>query len=169
VIVYDAIHKLVAFAPLLMAACRILLYLVAASAAVNGVTGWALWSALAMGAYIAGVSYYAVHERAKRGVPWWPVVLLLCPVFLAFLINAGEWRLPGFLFALLAGVWILHCLHRAFRPFSPNVGAAISGLLAGIVLMDLLALAGGDSLWITVTFFALFGLALLGQRFIPAN
>jgi hypothetical protein len=169
VIVYDALHKLVAFAPLLMAACRILLYLLAASAAVNGVTGLALWSALAMGAYIAGLSYYAVHERAKRGVPWWPAVLLLWPLVLALLINTGEWRLRGFLFSLLAGVWILHCLQRAFRPFSPNVGAAISGLLAGIVLIDLLALAGGDSMWITATFLGLFGLALLCQRFIPAN
>jgi 4-hydroxybenzoate polyprenyltransferase len=169
IVVYNAIHKLIAFAPLLMALCRVLLYLLAASAAVDGVTGLTLWCALAMGVYITGLSYFAVHESAKRGVPWWPAALLFCPVLLALLINTGDWRLRGFLFSLLAGIWILHCLQRAYRPFSPNVGAAISGLLAGIVLIDLLAVAGGDSLWMTMTFLSLFGLALAGQRFIPAN
>jgi hypothetical protein len=169
VVVYDAIHKLIAFAPLLMALCRVLLYLLAASAATAGVTGIALWCALAMGAYITGLSYFAVHERAKRGVPWWPAALLFCPVLLALLINSGDWRLRGFLFSLLAGMWILHCLQRAFRPFSPNVGAAIGGLLAGIVLIDLLAVAGGGSVAITMLFLGLFGLANLSQRFFPAN
>jgi hypothetical protein len=169
VVVYDAIHKLVAFAPLLMALCRMFLYLLAASAATDGVTGLALWCSLAMGAYITGLSYFAVHERAKRGVPWWPAALLFCPVLLAFLVNSGDWRLRGFLFSMLAGVWILHCLQHAFRPFSPNVGAAIGGLLAGIVLIDLLAVAGGGDVRVTAMFLVLFGLALFGQRFIPAN
>jgi hypothetical protein len=169
VIVYDALHKLVAFAPLLMALCRVLLYLLAASAALDGVTGLALWSALAMGAYITGLSCFAVHESAKRGVPWWPVFLLVCPIALALLINSGEWRLRGLGYSLLAGVWLTHSLQRAFRPLSPNVGAAIAGLLAGIVLMDLLAVAGGETVWVTMVFLGLFGLALLAQRFIPAS
>jgi 4-hydroxybenzoate polyprenyltransferase len=169
IVVYDAIHKLVAFAPLLMALCRILVYLVAASAATEGVTGLALWSALAMGAYIAGLSGFAVHESAKRGVPWWPAVFLFCPVLLALIVNSGDWRVRGVLFSLLAGVWIVRCLQRAFRPYSPNVSSAIAGLLAGIVLIDLLALAGGGNAWIAVTFLVLFGLALLGQRFIPPS
>jgi hypothetical protein len=169
IVVYDAIHKLVAFAPLLMALCRILVYLVAASAATDGVTGLALWSGLAMGAYIAGLSGFAVHESAKRGVPWWPAVFLFCPIFLALMVNSGDWRLRGILFSLLAGVWIVRCLQRAFRPYSPNVSSAIAGLLAGIVLIDLLALAGGGNAWIAVAFLLLFGLALMGQRFIPPS
>jgi 4-hydroxybenzoate polyprenyltransferase len=71
--------------------------------------------------------------------------------------------------ALLLLVWIARSLHTAFRGSSPNVPAAIGGLLAGIVLVDMLAVAGGDSLWMSVTFLVLFVVTLIAQRFVPAT
>src|SRR5437016_1602514 len=59
IVVYDAIHKRTALAPLLMAACRFLLYLVAASTAQRGANEPALWRAGALAAYITGISYLA--------------------------------------------------------------------------------------------------------------
>src|SRR5437667_4105560 len=57
--VHDAVHKHFGLSPVLMAACRFLLYLVAASAAARGVTGLAVWSAFALAAYIIGLSHLA--------------------------------------------------------------------------------------------------------------
>lgn len=59
VLVYDAIHKIFAFSPVLMAACRFFLYLVAATATGNDLTGLAVWSALALAAYIVGLTHLA--------------------------------------------------------------------------------------------------------------
>src|ERR1041385_286698 len=52
IVLYDAVHKRISFAPVVMAACRFLLYLVAASSGFNGVPGLAVWCALALAAYI---------------------------------------------------------------------------------------------------------------------
>ena len=49
VLVYDAIHKIFAFSPVLMAACRFFLVLMAASTGREGITGLAIWTALALG------------------------------------------------------------------------------------------------------------------------
>src|SRR6185436_20845514 len=59
ILVYDAIHKIFAFSPLLMAGCRFFLVILAASAARDGVVGLSIWSALVLAAYVIGLSYIA--------------------------------------------------------------------------------------------------------------
>jgi 4-hydroxybenzoate polyprenyltransferase len=169
IVLYDAVHKWVAFAPVLMAACRVVLYWVVAASAVNGITGLALWSSLALGGYVTGLSLYAIHERSKRGLPYWPMGLMALPLFLAWVVNGGPYGQRALLCALLLAVWIARALHTALRAASPNVPAAIGGLLAGIVLVDMLAVAGGGSLWMSMTFLLLFVVTLAAQRFVPAT
>jgi hypothetical protein len=169
IVLYDAIHKMVTFAPVLMAACRFLLYSVAASAAELGVTGLALWSGLALGAYIAGVSYLASKESTGRKVRYWPCLFLAAPIGLALLVNVGLYQRIGFLLSVLLAIWVIWCLRYAFGRSQPNIGYSVSGLLPGIVLVDLLAVVGGSTLMFTAVFLALFVLALLLQRFVPAT
>jgi 4-hydroxybenzoate polyprenyltransferase len=169
ILLYDAVHKWVAFAPILMALCRVLLYWVAAASATEGITGLALWSSLALGSYVTGLSLYAAHERGKRALPRWPLALMAVPLVLAWVVNSGPYGPRALLCALVLTVWIARSLHSAMRASSPNVPAAVGGLLAGIVLVDLLAVVGGDSLWVGVGFFALFGTTLIAQRFVPAT
>src|SRR5207244_1187992 len=66
IILYDAVHKLIAFAPVLMGICRFFVYVLGASTGVSGVTGSAIWCGLALAAYIAGVSYLARRESKRR-------------------------------------------------------------------------------------------------------
>jgi hypothetical protein len=169
ILLYDAAHKWVAFAPILMAACRVLLYWVAAASAVEGITGLAVWSSLALGSYVAGLSLYAIHERSKRGLPYWPLLLLGVPLLLAWVANSGPYGPRVLLLALLLAVWTGRAVQRALRPVGANVPAAIGGLLAGIVLVDLLAVAGGGSLGMSLVFIGLFGVTLVAQRFVPAT
>ncbi len=169
IVLYDATHKLVAFAPLLMAACRLFLYLVAASVANDGVTGLAIWSGLALAAYIVGLSGLARGESVRGALSYWPCYLLAAPVLLSFIANGSGYQLRALLLSLIVGVWVARCLTCVLWTSEPNLGRAVSGLLAGIVLNDLLAVAGGDSVWIGLVFVVLFLAALLLQRFVPAT
>jgi hypothetical protein len=67
----------------------------------------------------------------------------------------------------LAG-WVFWAISRSFGRGGANVGFTVSRLLAGIVLVDLLAVAGTSSPWAGL-FGVWFVLALLLQRFIPAT
>ncbi len=167
IIVYDAVHKLVTFSPILMAFCRFFLYLTAAAAAAGAVTGAAIWSAFALAAYIAGLSWVARKESTGVSVRLWPLSLLLVPIVLALLINdTSSWRHALFISAVLV-LWSARCLRSAFTE-PRNVGRAVSGLLAGIVWVDLLAVVDQPRERGAV-FIALFLLALLFQRFVPAT
>jgi hypothetical protein len=59
-------------------------------------------------------------------------------------------------------------MRRSLGRLEPNIGYTVSRLLAGIVLVDLLAVAGGNEAWIGC-FAAWFVLALALQRFVPAT
>lgn len=180
IVFYDAIHKATEFSPLLVAACRWLLFLLAASASDLGVTGLSLWSAFALAAYIIGLSYLARRESIKGPLQYWPLLALAAPLLLAWLVNSrgggvasvvlsGFRDAPNLIFCAVLLVWIVLCLRHVFGTAHKQIGRAVSGLLAGIVLVDCLAVLGGESLGLTLVFLFLFALALFFQRFIPAT
>jgi hypothetical protein len=65
-------------------------------------------------------------------------------------------------------MWVLPCLRHALRGNEPQVGRTVAGLLAGIVLVDLLAV-GGHSVGVALIFLTLFVMSLLAQRYVPAT
>lgn len=168
ILVYDAVHKIFAFSPVLMAACRFLLILLAASTGERGVTGLAVWSAIVMACYIVGLSYLARKEISMGTFSYWPCLFLAAPLVLALVVNQGEPWLRGLFLCLVVAVWMLRCLWSALGAGQRNVGRAVSGLLAGIALVDLLAVWEGQVL-VAVAFVGLFVLALVFQRFVPAT
>jgi 4-hydroxybenzoate polyprenyltransferase len=168
ILAYNALHKLISFAPVLMGICRMLLYVIAASTGVQGVTGWALWCGLALATYVIGLSCLARGESTGGPAPYWPLVLLAAPVPLALIMNTGIYREPGILLSLILVLWTIRSLRPALWSKERNVGAAVANLLAGIVFVDLLAIADASREFALV-FFLLFGLALLLQRVVPAT
>jgi hypothetical protein len=168
ILIYDAVHKVFILSPVLMALCRFFLFLAASSAGAEGVTGLALWTALALACYIIGLSYVAKSESTRGVLRYWPCYLLGAPVLLAYVINAGMYKSMSIMLSFIVLIWIVRSLWFTFWSPEKNIGRTVSGLLAGIVLVDLLALAGGTPM-ITILMFALFGSALLFQRFIPAT
>lgn len=168
ILLYDAVHKAIAFSPVIMATCRFFLFLMAASVGENGVTGLAVWSACALFCYIVGLSFVAKSESNRGPIRYWPCLLLLLPLFLAWLVNAGDFRKQSLLLSIILFLWILRCLYHTFMAADKNIGRTVSGLLAGIVLVDMLSCTGAHSGWMFL-FAALFGSALLFQRYIPAT
>ena len=165
ILVYDAVHKVITFSPILMGACRFLLYLTAASVGGTGVSGWSIWCGLALAAYIIGLSLLA-RRRNVREPNNWPLVLLAAPIVLAFFMNAGEYRKSASLLSLILGLWALRCLRPVLWSPDQPTGRAVAGLLAGIVFVDWLAVADAPRN-LSIVFLALFGLAVVFQRFVP--
>lgn len=168
VLAYNAVHKRTPLAVGLMAGCRLLLYLIAASVAAGHVGGLALWAGLALALYVAGLSLIARREALPGPRPWWPAVLLAAPLVLAWFANdARAWE-RAVAISLLLVLWVLPFLHHLFRHPAANPAFTVAGLLAGIVIVDCLAVAGGPPALVPV-FGALFALALLAQRYLPAT
>ena len=73
-----------------VSACRFSLVLLAASAGRDGITGLSIWMALALAAYIIGLSYLARKESTLAAVSLWPCLFLAVPLMLALIVNQGE-------------------------------------------------------------------------------
>jgi UbiA prenyltransferase family len=166
IILYDAVHKRTTFAPLLMAACRFLLYVVAASATMRAVNDAVIWHGLALAAYITGLSYLARGESGQGTTRRWPLLLLLAPLITSVMINSNRDMISWIASAVLLA-WMLWCLRGMTRP-TQHIGKSVAGLLAGIVLVDWAAVPRMTDEF-NLVFIALFVLALILQRKIPAT
>ena len=168
IVLYDAVHKAFILSPILMAACRFFLILLAASVGDIGITGLSIWTAVVMASYIVGVSYIARQESLPGALRYWPCIFMAAPVVLAIIINRGEPQVRGWMLSGLLVIWIIQALLYAYWQAGKNVGRCVSRLLAGIVLVDVLSVANTTPV-IFMIFGGLFLLALLFQQFIPAT
>lgn len=167
IVLYDAVHKRTIFAPFIMAACRFLLYLVAASAALHAVNDAVVWHGLALAAYITGLSYLARSESGQGITSRWPLLLLLAPLVASVTTTPHRDAISWIASAILIA-WMLWCLRGIVGRVAQFIGKSVAGLLAGIVLVDWAAvprMADG----FTPVFIGLFVLALILQRKIPAT
>lgn len=168
ILFYNAVHKWTPLAPVLMGLCRFCVYSLAASTAPRGVTGEVLWKGLALAAYIVGLSCLARKESSRVRINFWPSLLLLTPVIFAGLIDNDSAWMAAVIYSVVLGGWSAWALSRSLGKGEPNVGYTVSRLLAGIVLVDVLAVAGSGEPWIGC-FAVWFALALLLQRYVPAT
>lgn len=172
IVLYNALHKRTPLAVILMGACRAQLYLLAAVAA-GGPLGHALWAGLALGTYVTGLSHLARRESQPSPAAWWPALAFAAPLLLAALMNGAtpdgpSYRERAFYLSLLLVIWILPALRYVLGRDAHPPGVLVANLLAGIVLVDLLATAGEP--WYVVPAFLLFFVSVLVlQRFVPAT
>jgi len=167
IVIYDAVHKHFSPAPFLMAACRFLLYLLAAMSAAGGISTELIWRAVALTAYILGLSLIARVESSPGYIGRWPMGLLFVPIVVGLVFC----KTVSVMFGVAAATqlaWLLWCLQRKSVTGSRRVGAGVAGLLAGIALVDWLA-AVAHAPGLSPVFLALFLLALMLQRLAPAT
>ena len=174
ILLYDAIHKVAAFSPVLLGLCRLLVYTIAAAVTTGSVNGLAVWCGLALAAYVTGLSFPARGESTARSMTCWPLLLLSVPILLALLLNTHEYRTPALMLSVLLALWTTRSIWPALATNSYAVGRAVSSLLAGIVFVDLLAVADllvrhNTPHLLALAFPVLFSIALLLQRFVPAT
>jgi UbiA prenyltransferase family len=146
IVVYDAWHKGNALSPLLMAACRAMVYVVAALA-IAGALNDEVWGAAAMLLiYVVGLTQVAKAEGAGIAARW-PVVAVLAP--------AVYWakELPDAAVALLLVAFVVWAGYALWLVLAKRqIGAGVVRLIAGIAIYDALVVAGagGDAVALAV-------------------
>jgi len=162
IVAYDRHHKGNPLSPVVMAACRALVYAGAALALAGGFPAAAAVGAGLLLCYVIGLTYAAKMEAANVVGSWWPLAVLAVPfvaVPLFFPVSAVTLGLLAVLAAWvgLALSWLLVAGRR-------NVPRAVGALIAGIALLDgvLVAAAGHPLLGLLTA--AAFPLTHLFQR-----
>ncbi len=168
IIIYDAAHKVVTASPWLMGLCRFWVYVIAGTIGAGGLNGWPIWCGMALAFYIVGLSYVARRESFRGPIPYWPLIFLAAPIVLAMLMDPYIWRKAAVTMSVVLVIWIIRCIRTIFFG-ELVVGRIVSGLLAGIILVDWLALAPQCPIALAVIFVVLFVSTLVLQRFIPAT
>lgn len=168
ILLYDVVHKKTILAPVVMAGCRVFLILLAASTGAKGANGFAVWCAVVLGSYIAGLSYIARTESQPGPLRYWPCMFLAAPLVLGWLVGDCDYRQCFLAFGAVSVLWTLWSLKPLLWQTPKNVGAAVSGLLAGIVWVDFIAVLDAPPIY-RIIFPLLFVLARFFQKYIPAT
>jgi 4-hydroxybenzoate polyprenyltransferase len=167
IVLYDGWHKSNPLSPLLMALCRMLVYLIAACAVAAIIPDRLFVAAATAVAYLIGLTYAAKQETLHRVENLWPLLFLGVPVVYGLPVALSS--IVGFLvYALFIAVlgravWLL------MRRAGANVPGAMVLLIAGISLLDAVFIAGlgqGALAGVAVLGFAL---TLLSQRYIAGT
>ena len=173
IVAYDFTHRLLIVSPVLEGLCRFFIYILAASFARSGLMGWPIWCGFALGLYVAGTGY--LEQSNSRPRSYWPILLLISPIFLALVMDVGPFRESALLLSGLVVLWVLKSLRPILWATEPGRRVEADDLYAGIVLVDWLAacpaasftnFANQTSRQISFAFIAFFVLALCFQRFI---
>lgn len=140
IVLYDAWHKGNVFSPVIMGACRVLVYAVAGIAAVATPEAALFWGALALWCYLIGLTYVAKQENLGEVRNMWPLAFLAFP-FLYALPALVAGLLPALLFLAFAG-WAAFALSFILRRDEKrSVPRTVISLIAGISLLDALLIA----------------------------
>ena len=172
VVLYDRRHKDVRWSPLVMAACRVSVYGVAALALGGGETsghGLPVVGACAF-LHVVGLTYVARQENLRRFEGAWPLVCLAVPVVVLF----SAWLRGQLAFWVMGGyaMWVVTSLlplRRKEELGGAAIGKTVTSLIAAIALMDACFLMIADAklaLWIAQ---AAFMLTLQWQRRVPGT
>ncbi len=168
VVGYDAWHKGNPAGPVVMGLCRALVYLGAAAAAVGGVSWIVVPAALAMLAYVAGITYAAQQESYDRIGNLWPLAALAAPAVVALAIaRHGALATGG---VALFAAWTVAAVHLLVRrPAAGAVSRAVSWLIAGISLVDAAFLAGAGAVAAAAVAGLGCGATLAAQRYVAGT
>jgi 4-hydroxybenzoate polyprenyltransferase len=163
IVAYDLYHKGNPLSPVVMGACRAGVYLLAAAAIMGNLWGGidlAGWAALALLAYVAGLTYAARQENMAQFENAWPLAMLALPVlYLATCANA-----PALAFLLAFVIWLAHGLRLLLVPTARDIRRAVGALIAGISLFDATVIANAGHPLIALVAVGAFGLTLAAHR-----
>jgi len=135
IIAYDFWHKGNALSPVLMAACRAMVYVVAALA-IAGALNDEVWGAAALLlVYVVGLTQVAKAEGATLSAAWPLAAVLAAVAYWAGWVNSVWYVLLLVAFAAwtLRSLWLVRSQRR--------IGAGVVSLIAGVSLFDALAVA----------------------------
>jgi 4-hydroxybenzoate polyprenyltransferase len=167
IVLYDAWHKGNALSPVLMGACRMLVYVTVAHAT-SAHVGLAVYEGGAvLLCWILGLSYVAKQENLSEVKNLWPLGFLAAPFVWASPIDDG---FVAFFFLVLMA-WAVRCVTLVRERKPGSIPKAVVGLIAGVSLVDALAIANAAPARAPLAFVAAAGFPLtLGlQRYVKGT
>ena len=166
IVVYDLWHKTNPLSPFLMATARALVYVTAGLAVAGTVPNQLLLWAGLLFAYVVGLTAIAKAEAGSGLAGYWPAALLALPA-IAFIVTVPY---PlGLLLLALFVVWTAYAASFVYRAERRSIGRAVGYLIAGIALLDALALAVAGSVTGVAIALAAWGTTLVLQRYIKGT
>jgi len=117
--------------------------------------------------YLIGLTYTARFETVGAVRNVWPLVCLAAPF--VFRIPAVRTGAFGTLLYVGAFAWVLACLSHLGWRRRTDVPRAVVGMIAGIALVDALAIATYGSVGLALAAACGFALTLALQRWVPGT
>jgi 4-hydroxybenzoate polyprenyltransferase len=139
IVLYDLWHKGNPISPVLMGACRCLVYVTAALAVSHSLAFPVIVAAICLFAYLIGLTYAAKQERPASLQSVWPLAFLMVPLVHQ---RGGVFDgvvAAGVYLTLLVTVLAAVVLLRGTAP--DRFPRAVAALIAAISLVDALAIA----------------------------
>lgn len=167
ILAYDAYHKTNPLSPVVMGACRALVYLTTAWAVSGRLSVAVVSASFLQWSYVVGLTYAAKQEDLARPGSLWPVgFVLIPPLWILAEANSRNTTVGVAVAAMLCSIG--YGLTPLFSE-SRRIGVAIARLIAGIAVLDAMLIATTG--WIWGVAMALLGAVLtrLGQRFVPGT
>ena len=166
IICYDRWHKTNPLSPLLMALCRLMVYITAFLA----FSGQSLFALLIPGGllvlYVIGLTYIAKTENKPSMTNVSIVATLFLPTVYFTVRQLEQLHWPTLLLVLFFTIWVAYSISFAFRSPKRQIGRTVGQLIAGISLLDGLVLATAGSLLGASLALLAFGLTLFLQRYV---
>ena len=168
IVAYDIFHKGNPGAPVIMGLCRALVYCGAAAATAASIPPAVIVAALALLAYVAGLTYAARQESYDRVGNLWPLAVLMAPMLLALpALTQGIVAAVIYLALIGCAAYAIHLL--AARPMPGAVPRAVGLLIAGISLVDAALLASAGAVVPALAALLGFPLTLFLQKYIAGT
>jgi 4-hydroxybenzoate polyprenyltransferase len=164
IVLYDAWHKKNTFAPVVMGMCRAAVYVAAALGAGGSVTNALVLGAAVLFSYVVGLTFVARQENRQSYRAGITLASVFAPLILPFVApGAGP---VAWLAAALLIAWAVAALVPLFGGGKVNVPRSVVRLIAGISLVDGLAVAAYGSPALLPVCIASFGATLGLQRWV---
>ena len=172
IVAYNLVHKKTGFGVVLMAGCRMGVYLMVGAASLGGMNSEVVSAGILMFLYVLGITCLARTESTDGALSKTGLIAILAPLFGILSAGAMNSLWIGVLWSsgALAG-WIYFTFSKAKVNGRLIVGKTIGPLLAGICLVDWAILSGMSqfSLMTGGSLMAFFLIAIIAQRRIPAT
>ncbi len=170
ILLYNFSHKFFTAAPWILGGCRFWVYIIAGATGTFGLNGWPIYCGTALALYVAGQSQMARRENFRFALPHWPLLLLAAPVVLAMAMNFGTARTTALWLAILQVSWVIYSMRTLFWGREVNGKHLVMDLIAGMVLVDWLAVGPMIPHWTGILLFPLlFGMTKWLQKFAPTG
>ncbi len=172
ILLYNRFHKGYPWAPLVMGACRVGLYAMAAFSFTSSPPALFWVASLALWAYVVGLTHVARFETGSRLSQTWVTSSLAAPALVVIYglasasFGARDWWLAAALTVAQVS-WIVFAVRWTRQP--RGIPRAVVSLIAGISLVDAALLALCSAPLMAAGAVACFALTLLAQRVVSGT